>query len=181
MKKQILALFMGCVLLCGFSGCGKTSKATENKTTTTTVSNENLNKDKDDTDYKDIDIKQSEKSDYYTPIEIKNGYDSLQTDDQRKFYDLEETHGNIDIFIEDTFKAKERDILDIRHRNSDFGENGFYIVLDGKLEKICAAGDLQNISTIKRFLKGEIIFENFLEIVGLKEIEVGVIDELFED
>ena len=88
MKKQILALFMGCVLLCGFSGCGKTSKATENKTTTTTVSNENLNKDKDDTDYKDIDIKQSEKSDYYTPIEIKNGYDSLQTDDQRKFYDL---------------------------------------------------------------------------------------------
>lgn len=79
---------MGCVLLCGFSGCGKTSKATENKTTTTTVSNENLNKDKDDTDYKDIDIKQSEKSDYYTPIEIKNGYDSLQTDDQRKFYDL---------------------------------------------------------------------------------------------
>ena len=100
---------------------------------------------------------------------------------QRKFYDLEETHGNIDIFIEDTFKAKERDILDIRHRNSDFGENGFYIVLDGKLEKICAAGDLQNISAIKRFLKGEIIFENFLEIVGLKEIEVGVIDELFED
>ena len=88
MKKQILALFMGCVLLCGFSGCGKNSKATENKTTTTTVSNENLNKDKDDTDYKDIDIKQSEKSDYYTPIEIKNGYDSLQTDDQRKFYDL---------------------------------------------------------------------------------------------
>ena len=88
MKKQILALFMGCVLLCGFSGCGKTSKVTENKTTTTTVSNENLNKDKDDTDYKDIDIKQSEKSDYYTPIEIKNGYDSLQTDDQRKFYDL---------------------------------------------------------------------------------------------
>lgn len=79
---------MGCVLLCGFSGCGKTSKATGNKTTTTTVSNENLNKDKDDTDYKDIDIKQSEKSDYYTPIEIKNGYDSLQTDDQRKFYDL---------------------------------------------------------------------------------------------
>lgn len=79
---------MGCVLLCGFSGCGKTSKATENKTTTTTVSNEKLNKDKDDTDYKDIDIKQSEKSDYYTPIEIKNGYDSLQTDDQRKFYDL---------------------------------------------------------------------------------------------
>lgn len=61
MKKQILALFMGCVLLCGFSGCGKTSKATENKTTTTTASNENLNKDKDDTDYKDIDIKQSEK------------------------------------------------------------------------------------------------------------------------
>ena len=61
MKKQILALFMGCVLLCVFSGCGKTSKATENKTTTTTVSNENLNKDKDDTDYKDIDIKQSEK------------------------------------------------------------------------------------------------------------------------
>ena len=56
MKKQILALFMGCVLLCGFSGCGKTSKATENKTTTTTASNENLNKDKDDTDYKDIDI-----------------------------------------------------------------------------------------------------------------------------
>ena len=50
-----------------------------------------------------------------------------------------------------------------------------------ELEKICAAGDLQNISTIKRFLKGEIIFENFLEIVGLKEIEVGVIDELFED
>ena len=88
MKKQILALFMGCVLLCGFSGCGKTSKATENKTTTTTVSNEKLNKDKDDTDYKDIDIKQSEKSDYYTPIEIKNGYNSLQTDDQRKFYDL---------------------------------------------------------------------------------------------
>ena len=79
---------MGCVLLCGFSGCGKTSKATENKTTTTAVSNEKLNKDKDDTDYKDIDIKQSEKSDYYTPIEIKNGYDSLQTDDQRKFYDL---------------------------------------------------------------------------------------------
>ena len=32
-----------------------------------------------------------------------------------------------------------------------------------------------------RYLKGEIIFENFLEIVGLKEIEVGVIDELFED
>lgn len=88
MKKQILALFMGCVLLCGFSGCGKTSKATENKTTTTAVSNEKLNKDKDDTDYKDIDIKQSEKSDYYTPIEIKNGYNSLQTDDQRKFYDL---------------------------------------------------------------------------------------------
>ena len=79
---------MGCVLLCGFSGCGKTSKATENKTTTTAVSNEKLNKDKDDTDYKDIDIKQSEKSDYYTPIEIKNGYNSLQTDDQRKFYDL---------------------------------------------------------------------------------------------
>lgn len=88
MKKQILALFMGCVLLCGFSGCGKTSKATENKTTTTAVSNEKLNKDKDDTDYKDIDIKQSEKSDYYTPIKIKNGYNSLQTDDQRKFYDL---------------------------------------------------------------------------------------------
>lgn len=79
---------MGCVLLCVFSGCGKTSKATENKTTTTAVSNEKLNKDKDDTDYKDIDLKQSEKSDYYTPIEIKNGYNSLQTDDQRKFYDL---------------------------------------------------------------------------------------------
>ena len=87
-KKQILALFMGCVLLCVFSGCEKTSKATENKTTTTTVSNENLNKDDDDTDYKDIDLKKSDKSDYYTPVEIKNGYDSLQTDDQRKFYDL---------------------------------------------------------------------------------------------
>ena len=33
------------------------------------------------------------------------------------------THGNINIFIEDTFRAKERDILDIRHRNKDFGEN----------------------------------------------------------
>ena len=100
---------------------------------------------------------------------------------QRSFYTLEETTGNGEIFIEGTFKAKERDILDIRHRNKDFGENGFYIVLDGKLEKICLPGDLQNISTIKRFLRGEIIFENFLEIVGLKEIEEGVIDELLED
>ena len=100
---------------------------------------------------------------------------------QRSFYTLEETTGNGEIFIEDTFKAKERDILDIRYRNKDFGEDGFYIVLDGKLEKICLPGDLQNISTIKRFLRGEIIFENFLEIVGLKEIEEGVIDELLED
>lgn len=96
---------MGCVLLCGFSGCGKTSKATENKTTTTAVLNEKLNKDKDDTDYKDIDIKQSEKSDYYTPIEIKNGYDSLQTDDQRKFYDL--------VFKSTNSVAEEKDENDI--------------------------------------------------------------------
>ena len=100
---------------------------------------------------------------------------------QRKFYNIEETKNNRDIIIEGYFNAKEQDILDIRYRNSDYGETGYYIVLDRKLEKICNLDDLHEISTIKRYLKGEVVFKNFLEIVGLKEIEVGVIDELLED
>ena len=36
------------------------------------------------------------------------------------------------------------------------------------------------ISTLKRYLKGEIVFENFLEIVGIKEVKVGAIVELLE-
>lgn len=100
---------------------------------------------------------------------------------QREFYNFEETKGSDKIIFEGNYTARENDILDIRHRNKEYGENGFYIVIDGQLKKICECGDLQEISTIKRYLKGEIIFENFLEIVGLKEIEVGVIDELSED
>lgn len=100
---------------------------------------------------------------------------------QRKFYNIEETKNNRDIVIEGNFKAKELDILDIRHRNINYGDDGYYIILDGKLTQICDKNDIHEISAIKRYLKGEIIFDNFLEIVGLKEIKVGVIDELLED
>lgn len=100
---------------------------------------------------------------------------------QRKFKKLEETEYGKNLLIEGCYNAKENDVLDIRYRNSEYGESGYYIVLEGKLTKICDISDIHKVSSIKRYLKGEIIFENFLEIVGLKEIEVGVIDELFED
>ena len=40
---------------------------------------------------------------------------------------------------------------------------------------------MQMIYTKFLYLKGEIVFENFLEIVGIKEVKVGALDELLED
>ena len=54
-------------------------------------------------------------------------------------------------------------------------------MLNKRLEFICDINDIHKISAINQFLKKNLILENFLELVGLKEIEVKVIDELLED
>lgn len=79
---------MSVVMLSLFSGCEKDKKVTENNNTTIETTTQNLNKENDDNSYQDIDIKDLEKSDYYIPVEQKNGYNSLETDDQRTFYDM---------------------------------------------------------------------------------------------
>lgn len=100
---------------------------------------------------------------------------------ERHFKILEETRFDKDVVIEGNYKASELDILDIRYRNSDYGEANYYIVLNGELKKICSYNDIHKISVMKRYLKGEIVFENFLEMVGINEVKAGVIDELLED
>ena len=51
---------------------------------------------------------------------------------QRKFKKLEETEYGKNLLIEGCYNAKENDVLDIRYRNSEYGESGYYIVLEGK-------------------------------------------------
>ena len=94
---------------------------------------------------------------------------------------MQETRCRNDVVIEGDFEASELDILDIRYRNNDYGYSHYCIVLDGKITEICDVDDIHKISTLKRYLKGEIVFENFLEIVGIKEVKVGAIVELLED
>lgn len=109
-------------------------------------------------------------------------YDKNEKNIKREFYNcFEETKFGGNLVIEGNFVASELDILDIRYRNIEYGNSAYYIVLNGKLEKLCELDDIHKISSIKRYLKGEIEFENFLEIIGLKEIKVGVIDELLEN
>ena len=86
-----------------------------------------------------------------------------------------------DVVIEGDFEANELDILDIRYRNNNYGYSQYCIILNGKITEICDVDDIHKISTLKRYLKGEIVFENFLEIVGIKEVKVGALDELLED
>ncbi len=99
---------------------------------------------------------------------------------KRHFYDFEETQYRHDVVIEGNYEANELDILDIRYRN-DKDYSCYYIILNGELTEICDVDDIHKVSTLKRYLKGEVVFENFLEIVGINEVKVGVIDELLED
>ena len=100
---------------------------------------------------------------------------------ERYFYNLQETRCRNDVVIEGDFEANELDILDIRYRNNNYGYSQYCIILNGKITEICDVDDIHKISTLKRYLKGEIVFENFLEIVGIKEVKVGALDELLED
>ncbi|WP_418775868.1 hypothetical protein [Intestinibacter bartlettii] len=100
---------------------------------------------------------------------------------ERYFYNLQETRCRNDVVIEGDFEAHELDVLDIRYRNNNYGYSQYCIILNGKITEICDVDDIHKISTLKRYLKGEIVFENFLEIVGIKEVKVGALDELLED
>lgn len=100
---------------------------------------------------------------------------------QREFHKFDEIKGKNSILIEGPFKAKNYEILDIRYKKTKYGVDGYYIVLNKRLEFICDINDIHKISAINQFLKKNLILENFLELVGLKEIEVKVIDELLED
>ena len=73
----VLVLCIGvCCSACFFGEDNSTSPQTE--TTSPFV--------EDNDSFTDIDIKDEEKNEYYTPVDITIGYDSLETDDQRNCY-----------------------------------------------------------------------------------------------
>ena len=78
------------------------------------------------------------------------------------------------------YTEREFEILDIAYNNIKYGESGYYIVLKGKLTKICDKNDMFKVSSIKQYLKGDLLFDNFLEIVGIKNTN-KIIDDLIEE
>lgn len=94
---------------------------------------------------------------------------------------FEHTFGNYkECLVEGNYTCKEFEILDIAYNNIKYGESGYYIVLKGKLTKICNKNDMFKVSSIKQYLKGDLLFDNFLEIVGIKNTN-KIIDDLIEE
>lgn len=81
MKKRVYCIFV--VLLIIFTCCGCSFKNSDKEVTTTTVSEEDEN-----SSYTDINIISDgeQENQYYQPVDITTGYDSLENDEQKLFY-----------------------------------------------------------------------------------------------
>lgn len=75
------------------------------------------------------------------------------------------------------YTACEGEILDIR------GEDGrnYYAVYCGELIELCTCKDSLNICRIMQYLKGQMQFNVLLEILGVKEVDNAVIDDLKDE
>lgn len=87
MKRGFLLIkrFFSLVLVLSIAlGCTACFSDDEGNTTSQTETTSPLVEDNDS--FTDIDIKDEEKNEYYTPVDITIGYDSLETEDQRNCY-----------------------------------------------------------------------------------------------
>ncbi|MGN0460787.1 MAG: transglutaminase domain-containing protein [Ruminococcus sp.] len=81
MIKRFFALVLVLSIALGCTACFSDD---ENNTTSQTETTSPLVEEDDS--FTDIDIKDEEKNEYYTPVDITIGYDSLESDDQRDCY-----------------------------------------------------------------------------------------------
>lgn len=75
------------------------------------------------------------------------------------------------------YTAFEGEILDIRDNDG----RGYYAVYNGELTYLCSPRDSMNICRIKQYLKCQMEFNVLLEILGVKEIDNSIIDDLKDE
>lgn len=100
-------------------------------------------------------------------INAKNGI-------EREFKNLDKTNFGKEYFVCGKYKVKEGEVLEIR----DSMARGFCIVYQGNLKFICETNDTKSISTLKRYLREELDINTLLELIGIKEVDTEVLDEL---
>lgn len=100
----------------------------------------------------------------------KNENDGIQ----RIFKSLDKTKSENEIVVAGKWKASELQVYDIRKQKN----RRYYILLNGELTMIGNPNEAQQVARVKQYLKGEIDLDALLELNGLKEIKVEVMDEL---
>lgn len=100
----------------------------------------------------------------------KNENDGIQ----RIFKSMDKTKSENEIVVAGKWKASELQVYDIRKQKN----RRYYILLNGELVVIGNPNEAQQVARVKQYLKGEIDLEALLELNGLKEIKVEVLDEL---
>lgn len=94
---------------------------------------------------------------------------------ERLFKQLDKTEGyGREVTVSGKFKAKEKEILDIR----DDAGRAYYAVVNGKLIKISDSNDSIEVDRLKQYLKGDIEFDTLYQLYYKDEREVEVLDEL---
>lgn len=94
---------------------------------------------------------------------------------ERLFKQLDKTEGyGREVTVSGKFKAKEKEILDIR----DDSGRAYYAVVNGELIKISDSNDSIEVDRLKQYLKGDIEFDTLYQLYYKDEREVEVLDEL---
>ena len=111
----------------------------------------------------------------WVPYVARCTYSASETDGiKRVFKSLDKTKSDNEVVIAGKWKASELQVYDIRKSKV----RKYYILLNGELTPIGSPNEAQQVARVKQYLKGEIDLEALLELNGLKEIIVEVMDEL---
>lgn len=111
----------------------------------------------------------------WVPYVARCTYSASENDGiKRVFKALDKTKSDNEVVVAGKWKASELQVYDIRKAKV----RKYYILLDGELTPIGSPNEAQQVARVKQYLKGEIDLEALLELNGLKEIKVEVMDEL---
>lgn len=111
----------------------------------------------------------------WVPYVARCTYSKIENDGiKRVFKSLDKTKSDNEVVVAGKWKASELQVYDIRRSKA----RKYYILLNGELIEIGNPMDAQQVARVKQYLKGDIGLEALLELNGLKEIIVEVMDEL---